>query len=66
MIKKYKEILIIVGSGTENANTDTLAEAFKQGAIEAGHTVSKVFLGDKSITPCNGCNACQHDNPCAI
>jgi Multimeric flavodoxin WrbA len=66
MVRKCKEILVVVGSGMENANTDTLAEAFRQGAIEAGHTVSKVFLGDANISPCNGCNACQHGNPCVV
>lgn len=66
MIKKRKEILVVVGSGIENANTDTLAEAFTHGAIEEGHTVSKVFLGDANISPCKGCNACQHGNSCVV
>lgn len=66
MLKKCKEILVVVGSGIKNANTDTLAEAFTQGAIEAEHTVSKVFLGDANISPCKGCNACQHGNPCVV
>ena len=66
MLKKHKEILVVVGSGIENANTDTLAEAFVHGAIEEEHTVSKVFLGDANISPCKGCNACQHGNPCVV
>ena len=66
MAGKRKDILLIVGSGIAHANTDTLAESFMRGAIESGHTVSKVFLGDANISPCRGCNACQHGNPCAI
>ncbi len=66
MLKKHKDILVVIGSGIANANTDTLAERFMNGAIEADHTVSKVFLGDANISPCNGCNACQHSNPCVI
>lgn len=66
MLKKHKEILVVVGSGIENANTDTLAASFTQGAIEVEHNVSKVFLGNENISPCNGCNACQHGNPCVV
>lgn len=66
MLETYKEILLVVGSGIESANTDTLAEAFKQGAVEAGHTMNKVLLGTANISPCNGCNACQHSNPCVV
>jgi multimeric flavodoxin WrbA len=66
MLKKNKNILVVVGSGIEHANTDTLAEAFVRGAVEVEHSVTKVFLGETNISPCNGCNACQHGNPCGI
>lgn len=66
MLEKRKEILVVVGGGIENANTDTLAEAFTQSTVEVGHSVSKVFLGDVNISPCNGCNACQYDNSCVV
>ena len=66
MLKNHKDILVVVGSGLEHANTDTLAKTFMNGAIEAGHTVSKIFLGDVNISPCKGCNACQHGNSCVI
>ena len=57
-------ILVLVGSGRKNGNTDRLADAFIRGAREAGHTVHKVFLGDKAINACNGCNACRYEKPC--
>jgi len=54
-------ILIVVGSGLKRGNTDRLVDAFINGANEAGHQVTKAFLGDKAI---NGCNACRWGKPC--
>lgn len=59
-----KNILIVVGSGIKNGNTDQLSNTFMSGATEAGHNVTKVFLGDKTINGCNGCNACRFGKPC--
>ena len=59
-----KNILVIVGSGHKNGNTDQLADAFIRGATEAGHKVTKVFLGNKVINGCLGCNACHFGKPC--
>ncbi|MDL2263752.1 flavodoxin family protein [Synergistaceae bacterium OttesenSCG-928-I11] len=59
-----KNILVIVGSGLKNCNTDKLADAFIKGASEAGHSVTKMFLGDKTINGCIGCNACRWGKPC--
>ncbi len=59
-----KKILVIVGSGLKNGNTDKLANAFIKGAIESRHEVTKVFLGNKMINGCNGCNACRWNKPC--
>ncbi|MDL2234054.1 flavodoxin family protein [Ruminococcaceae bacterium OttesenSCG-928-L11] len=59
-----KDILIVVGSGIKGGNTDLLAEAFAKGATEAGHTIHKVFLGDKTVNGCRGCNACKFGKPC--
>ncbi|MDL2264466.1 flavodoxin family protein [Synergistaceae bacterium OttesenSCG-928-I11] len=59
-----KTILVIVASGMKNCNTDKLADAFIKGASEAGHSVTKMFLGDKVINGCTGCNACRWGKPC--
>lgn len=61
-----KNILVVVGSGFHNGNTDKLAEAFLSGAADAGHTVNKVFLGEQSISGCRGCGACRKGHGCVI
>lgn len=57
-------ILVVVGSGRKNGNTDKLADSFIAGAAGAGHEVTKVFLGDKVLDGCSGCNACRWGKPC--
>lgn len=42
-------ILVIVGSGIKNGNTDKLADAYRKGAEANGHVIYKVFLGDKKL-----------------
>ena len=59
-----KNILVVVGSGRKNGNTEQLADSFIKGAEEAGHHVKKVFLGNKTINGCIGCNACRYGKPC--
>lgn len=62
-----RKILVIVGSGIKNGNTDKLADAYIKGAEAAGHEITKVFLGDKEIAGCRGCGACQNGKHiCAI
>jgi len=62
--RRSLNILVIAGTGRKKGNTDQLVDAFMQGANEAGHQVTKVFLGDKIINGCNGCNACRWGKPC--
>lgn len=59
-----KKILVVVGSGRKNGNTDQLSDAFIKGAEAAGHQVKKVWLGNKVIKGCIGCNACRFGKPC--
>ena len=65
-----RKILVVVGSGVENGNTDRLADAFVKGAQEAGHEVKKVFLDKGDLHGCRGCGFCQLQEPnvtkCAI
>lgn len=61
------KILVIVGSGIKNGNTDRLADAYIKGAEANGHVIYKVFLGDKKIVGCQGCGTCQKGKHiCAI
>ena len=54
-----RKILVVVGSGLRNANTDRLADAFLRVAQDAGHEVKKFFLDNDNLHGCRGCGACQ-------
>lgn len=53
-----KKILIVTGSPRVGGNSDILAEAFAQGAKEAGHEVTTFAAGRKNIKPCIVCRTC--------
>lgn len=60
-----KKILIVSASPRKGGNSDLLCDRFLQGAQEAGHSVEKIFLGDKTIRYCTGCEHChQHGGLC--
>lgn len=59
-----KKILVVQGGGRFNGNTSQLADAFIQGAMEAGHTVEKISLNKTEVKGCIGCNACRYGKPC--
>lgn len=48
------------------SNSDTLADAFLNGAEDAGNTVEKISLQGKTIAFCKGCLACQNLGHCVI
>ena len=53
-----KNILVVVGAGNKNGNTNLLCDSFIQGAKDANHHVTKINL-DGRIMGCRGCGACQ-------
>lgn len=59
-----KKVLVISASARKGGNSDTLCDQFISGATEVGHTVEKVFLGDKKINFCTGCYACSNGADC--
>ena len=59
-------VLMISSSPRKGGNSDTLADAFVNGALDAGHVVEKVNLYDKVISFCKGCLACQKTKRCVI
>ena len=59
-----KRIMVILGGGRVNGNTSQLAEAFMNGAKEAGHQVEIVSLNKLNVNGCTGCNACRYGKPC--
>lgn len=61
-----KKILILSGSPRKNGNSDILCDEFARGAVEAGHSVEKVRVAEKSIGYCRGYYACRESGICAI
>lgn len=61
-----KNVLIISTSPRKGGNSETLADAFAKGAIDAGNYVEKISLYDKTIGFCKGCLTCVKTNRCVI
>lgn len=53
-----KKVLVFSASPRREGNSDLLCDAFIQGAQQAGNQVEKIFLRDKNIHLCNGCEVC--------
>ncbi len=60
------KILVITGSPRKNGNSNTLAEHFIRGAMEAGHEVVRFDAAFKSVHPCIGCNKCNMNGECVF
>lgn len=54
-----KHILILSASPRRKGNSQLLCEAFREGALEAGHQVTLVRLSEKKIGFCRACDACM-------
>lgn len=61
-----KNVLVIASSLRKNGNSNTLANAFLQGAIKSGHHGELLYLSDYKINFCQGCLACQTTHQCVI
>lgn len=57
----FKNVLVLSGSPRKRGNSDSLCDQFMNGAEEAGHQTEKIFLRDRKINYCIGCNACQRN-----
>ncbi len=57
-----KKVLVLSASPRRNGNSDILCEEFIKGAGEVGHSVEKIFLGDKKINYCVACDGCKINN----
>ena len=60
------KMLGISGSPHRHGNTETLLDAFLDGAKDAGGETDKVVLKSMEYAPCQGCNACHKDGVCII
>ena len=61
-----RNVLVITTSLRANSNSDRLAEAFVNGARDAGNNVETVSLKGKTIAFCKGCFACSKLGHCVI
>lgn len=59
------KIVILLGSPNRNGSTHLLAECFRRGAQEAGHTVEIIDVAHADIHPCTGCIHCGYEGPCS-
>lgn len=60
-----KNILVLMTSPRKNGNTDRLADALIEGALEKGHIVHKLCASEQKINPCIHCQYCvSHEGVC--
>ena len=59
------KIVILAGSPNRKGSSNLLADCFRQGAEEAGHTVEIIDAAYADIHPCTGCIHCGYEGPCA-
>lgn len=58
------KIVLLEGSPNKNGSSNTLANAFIEGAKEAGHSVDVIGAAHANIHPCTGCIHCGYEGPC--
>ena len=58
------KIVILFASPNKNGSTSILAENFKNGALESGHTVEMIDVCRADVHPCLGCVKCGYEGPC--
>ena len=64
---RKKHILLVTGSGRVQGNSDLLADAFAEGAREAGHTVDIFSAGRDPMPACMHCEGCwSTGRPCVM
>jgi len=56
----------ISGSPRRGGNTETLLDAFLEGAGEGGAEIEKIVLRDLGFSSCKGCNACHKTGVCVL
>ena len=61
-----KKVTVITSSLRNGSNSDILAQAFADGARDAGNEVNVISLKNKNIRFCIGCLACQASGKCVM
>jgi multimeric flavodoxin WrbA len=57
-----KNVLILSSSPRKGGNSDMLCDEFFKGAEENGNKVEKIYLTDKKINYCKGCQVCYKNH----
>lgn len=58
------KVLAISASPRSHGNSDLLCDQLLKGAQESGHTIKKINLAEKKISPCLACDICRSEKPC--
>ena len=58
------KIVILMGSPNVNGSTSILADSFKRGAKEKGHSVETINACTLNVNLCTGCIACGYEGDC--
>ena len=58
------KIILLEGSPNRHGSSNMLAEHFKRGAEETGHSVEIIDTAHVDIHPCTGCIHCGYEGPC--
>jgi multimeric flavodoxin WrbA len=60
-----KRILAVMGSPRRNGNTHILVSRIAEGAKAKDAVVDELFLGELTISECDGCHACWKGKECS-
>ena len=58
------KIILLERSPNRHGSSNMLAEHFKRGAEETGHSVEIIDTAHADIHPCTGCIHCGYEGPC--
>lgn len=61
-----KRVVIISSSPRKGGNSDTMADEFLKGTVEAGNTAVKINIRDMELKFCIGCLSCQRTGKCVL
>ena len=59
------KIVMLMDSPNMNGSTSILADSFKRGAEEKGHSVETINVCTLNVNPCTGCIACGYEGDTA-
>ncbi len=61
-----KKVMALMGSPRKGKNTDELLDYLLDGIEDKDYEINKIYLKDKKINPCTGCECCGKSGLCII